>query len=67
MVAMGEGAVCRYRRGSFEVEPVFETPRVSLVVQIQRFIVTLIVIVVLKVESIVMGNTRTFLRESKRS
>lgn len=50
MVAMGEGAVCRHRRGSFEVEPVFETPRLSLVVQIQRFIVTLIVIVMLKVE-----------------
>ena len=49
MVAMGEGAVCRYRMGSFEVEPVFETPRLSLVVQIQRFIVMLIVIVVLKV------------------
>jgi hypothetical protein len=50
VVAMGEGAVCRYRTGSFEVEPVFETPRVSLVVQVQRFNVMLIVIVVLKVE-----------------
>ena len=50
MVAMGEGAVCRYRSGSFEVEPVFETPRLSLAVQMQRFSVTLIVIVVLKVE-----------------
>jgi hypothetical protein len=50
VVAMGEGAVCRYRMGNFEVEPVFETPRLSLGVQIQRFIVTLIVIIVLKVE-----------------
>jgi hypothetical protein len=67
VVAMGEGAVCRYRTGSFEVEPVFETPRVSLVVQMQRLIVTLIVIVGFKSRSIVMENTRTFLRESKRS
>jgi len=50
VVAMGEGAVCRYRTGIFEVEPVFETARLSLVVQMQRFIVTLIVIVGLKVE-----------------
>ena len=50
MVAMGDGAVCRYRTGNFEVEPVFETARVSLVVQMQRFIVTLIVIVGLKVK-----------------
>jgi hypothetical protein len=64
---MGEGAVCRYRMGDFEVEPVFETPRLSLVVQMQRFIVTLIVIVVFKSRGIVMENTRTFLRESKRS
>jgi hypothetical protein len=33
VVAMGEGAVCRYRMGSFEVEPVFETPRVSPLVR----------------------------------
>jgi hypothetical protein len=64
---MDEGVVCRYRIGSFEVEPVFETPRLSLGVQMQRFIVTLIVIVVFKSRGIVMENTRTFLRESKRS
>jgi len=50
VVAMGDGAVCRYRTDSFEVEPVFETARVSLVVQMQRFNVTLMVIVGLKVE-----------------
>ena len=49
-MAMGEGAVCRYRTGSLEVEPVFDTARVSLVVQMQRFTDTLIVIVGLKVE-----------------
>jgi hypothetical protein len=45
VVAIGEGEVCRYRMGSFEVEPALVTAWLSFVVQIQRFIVMLMVVV----------------------
>jgi len=46
VVAIGEGRVCSARTGSFDVEPVFVAARVIRVVQMQRFIVVRMVLMI---------------------
>lgn len=48
VVAIGEGRVCSARTGNFDVEPVLVTARARFVVQIQRFIVRVVFVIVVR-------------------